>query len=88
MAAETYDEMQARMQKAFNLVAPASHWKDRIDATVRVRDLDAAGLRIDDVREAVVHFTATVPTITHHRFVPNAYKVDAAGYRAGPAGDR
>lgn len=35
---------------------------------------------------AIIHYTATVPTFreTEH---PGWYRVDAAGYRAGPAGD-
>ena len=81
---ESYDAMQARLTKAFNLVQPATHWKDQIDAFVPMEALHRDGLTLHDLSEAVIHFTATVPTIKEGR---TGFFVKADGYRAGPAGD-
>lgn len=71
-------------------------WRDRIGAIVTGEALAKAGVTIDDVREAVIHYTATEPTITSERIAGTAldghfaaekpgYLVIAAGYSAGPA---
>jgi len=88
----TYDERQARLKLAFGTVEPKEHWKAAIDAVVERATLEALGLSIADVREAVIHFTATVPVIHPWVSVDEedtrhvCYRVSAAGYWAGPAG--
>lgn len=54
------------------------HWKDAILANVEVEEIDVT-------REAIVFFTATVPTTT--KDLQGRITLAAAGYRAGPAGD-
>lgn len=85
MGSETYEVMQARLTKAFDLVCDHGDWKRPIDALVFDMDLDAVGLTVEDVREAVIHFTATVPVVRHPSFA--CWRFTAIGYRAGPAGD-
>lgn len=75
-----------KMKRAFEVVAPKD-WRSAIDwrasqDTMRKR-LAVAGVTLDDVCEAVVYFTATVPSVTHEG---SCVVVRAAGYRAGPAG--
>lgn len=70
--------LQPIREAYFNLVAPTTHWKDRIDAVV------PNGISLDTIKDAVVHFTGTVPTFTP---VAAGYRVQAIGYRAGPCGD-
>lgn len=89
---------QAKMHAAFDLVKSKSDWKKPIAKVVAGFELAAAGVTIEDVKEAVAFFTATeadvVPTtvLAHHKdgmvcFEAPAFLVNAAGYRAGPAGD-
>lgn len=72
-----YDAEQKRLSDLFDLVKPESHWKDKINAVVPF-DADLTG-----IREAVIHFTGSVPT-----FQPvmdgdkQVYCVFAAGYWA------
>lgn len=70
------------LEAAFRLVEPLSHWKDRIDATVDLRNPDTD---IPRLAFAVEFFTATRATIT--LVSGTRYRVTADGYRAGPAGD-
>ena len=77
-----YDELQTKMTKAFALVQPKTHWKDPIDAFVS--DVSVESMGIDAVRESVIHFTGTVPSITRAQ---SGYHIKALGYRAGPCGD-
>ncbi len=78
-----YDTQQAKHTKAFDAVQPASHWKDRIDATITLEAAEEAG-GVAAIESAIVHFTATVPTVTYG--VGNV-RFTADGYWAGPAGD-
>ena len=71
----TYDEMQAKLTAAFNKVADKADWKRPIDAVIDRADRDI-------VREAVIYFTATVPTFVD---VGDKMRVTSPGYRAGPA---
>lgn len=73
-----YDAAQATLTAAFELVEPTSHWKDAICCFVP----EGADLAV--VAEAIIHFTATVPTF---EVTGGGIVVRAAGYRAGPAGD-
>jgi hypothetical protein len=82
--ANNYDVEQAELTAAFDLVEPSTHWKDPIDAVV------PATADLELIQEAVIHFTATTPTFTR---CPSGdptdcrIRVQADGYRAGPAGD-
>jgi len=73
------DEKVAELSAAFDLVKDPAHWKGPINAVVPESV-------VDDVKEAVAFYTATVATA-----VPidgtGLYHVRAAGYWAGPAGD-
>ena len=90
----TEDVMEkAKMDKAFELVDPAKRgardWKERISAWVREHELEAAGLTIEEVAEAVVFFTATEPKVekmTMYDGTGYGFYVTAKGSRAGPAG--
>ena len=75
--ANNYEANQAELTEAFKLVQPETHWKDPIDKVVPSQTDLAL------IAEAVIHFTATVPTFEP---VPGGYRVRAAGYLAGPAG--
>jgi hypothetical protein len=74
---------EAKMKRAFELVQPATHWKDPINAYVKVEDMERAGVEITDIRDAVEFYTATEATFARNGA---GYTVKAAGYYAGPAG--
>jgi hypothetical protein len=88
MAQETYEVMQARMQKAFNLVAPKEHWKNPVRCEVTSNQLEEAGLTIQQVCESVVYFTGTqalARLITKNPITGTEFfMVTAPGYYAGP----
>lgn len=72
---------QAQLEAAFDLVKPAGHWKDRIDATVPHDAVRAIGGQVV-VEAAIAHFTGTTVDLVESdgpelRFV-------APGYWAGP----
>jgi hypothetical protein len=78
-----FDAAQARAKSLFDLVACKHDWKAPINGVLEDPAL------LGPVSEAVIHFTATVPTITPVMIKGRKtllYKVKAAGYRAGPAG--
>jgi len=84
----TLTEMNAEhnlLTKAFDLVKPSTHWKDVISAYVPAHALVEAGVTIEDVARAVIHFTATEADV--NPLSMGAFFVQAKGYRAGPAGD-
>ncbi len=66
---------------AFNMVQNRQDWKGPIDASI---DADLCEVSEEVISDAVVFFTATVPTITHEN---GKLIVKAIGYRKGPAGD-
>lgn len=82
------------MARAFALVAPekfgARDWREPVNAWVTARELDAAGVSIDAVREAVEYFTATEASVSAAIAGRSGggigYLVRALGYRRGPAG--
>jgi hypothetical protein len=83
-------EQNTQLVAAFALVTPKSHWKDAIEAVVRISVMEAAGLTIADVTKSVAFYTATearAETITGENGSLWGYLVTAPGYRAGPAGD-
>ena len=70
------------LHTAFSLVEPDGNWKLAIDKTLR---LDAEDVAV--IRRAVIHFTASVPTIEVTDATPDnigrmLYRVTAAGYYA------
>lgn len=82
---ERIDPDQDKLRAAFDLVADPVDWKGPIDAVVTDDELEAFDLTADDVRDAVVHYTAVVPYVQKAR---NGLLVRCIGYRQGPAGDR
>ena len=88
MDSAAYTALQQRMTAAVNLVANETDWKKPVLALVSNKMLQAAGLSIEDVAEAVAFFTATVAKVTPAGTSDGpGYFVTAVGYRAGPAGD-
>ncbi len=78
-AAQDYASKQAVLEAAFAMVANPSDWRAAIDAEI----VNDPGLR-EMVADAIIHFTATEPTFTFAG--PHHVRVQAVGYRAGPAG--
>ena len=79
------DELQNAFSEAVKRTAinlgqdPAErHWKDRIFANVEVEEIDVT-------REAIIFFTATVPSTKKDG--RGRLTLVADGYRIGPAGD-
>lgn len=72
---EGRDVTQGELSHAFDFVADRSNWKNPIDVVVVLSDRQVAL-----VREAVVFFTGSVPTITKRE--DGAVRVVAAGYYA------
>jgi hypothetical protein len=79
---ETYGERQTRFAKAFELVQNSEHWKNPIDKFVTTAQVRQVG-GLDTIRQAVVHFTGTTPTI---KVKVGGYQISAVGYRNGPCG--
>lgn len=80
------------MFRAFALVDPTSwgmrDWKEPVSAVVHPDDLAAAGVTLEQVKDAVAFYTATEATVREAKTaVPGvtAYIVTAIGYRNGPA---
>lgn len=73
------DVTRAIALAAFNAVAPRDNWKGRIDVVLArstVRDLGG----VEVIREAVIFFTGSVPTIDD--LDAGTVRVRAAGYYA------
>jgi hypothetical protein len=86
---ESYEVMQARMQKAFNLVVNKEHWKLAVKAEVTSTQLEEAGLTIEEVVYSVGYFTGTPATskllyTSPSMYGTKFYLVTAPGYYAGP----
>jgi hypothetical protein len=81
---------QEQLQAAFNLVANPSDWKLIVESYCTSDEIKI-------VYAAVEHFTATIPTFDYIRLADapmgrfktgdHIFKVRAAGYALGPAGD-
>ena len=85
---------QAILQAAFDLVKDTEDWKNDIYGSFKEDDgtepitLDrvSSGYCTKDLmHEAIIHFTATVPTFSP--LEEGRIHVEADGYRAGPCGD-
>jgi hypothetical protein len=66
----------------FDLVCDKKNWKAPIDAFCRIE-------YTDNIRKAIVFFTATQADFTQKNDYPPGWcRVQAIGYRNGPAGDK
>lgn len=74
---------QAELEASFAAVRNPDDWRARIDKTVSAAELAEVGGEAR-VREAVIFFTATVPTF--ETLKGGRVRVRATGYRSGPAG--
>lgn len=75
------------LKAAFDLVANKTDWKAPVDALVEGESCDFSE---DVIVDAVLFFTGTTATVSRGfdcGAVASTYRVRAAGYRAGPAGD-
>jgi len=72
-----YEEAQARLTAAFEVVCEPGDWRAPIDAVI------PPGNSLPLIAEAIIHFTGTVPRFFR---VGTTYRVKAAGYREGPCG--
>jgi len=69
---------QEELEAAFARVKPATHWKDRIDATIEEDD----AVEIEKILAAIEHFTGTEGMV---RDLGGAWsRITAPGYWAGP----
>lgn len=80
-----YEKQQLRLNAAFKRVQPATHWKDRIDATITLDPVDPESDK-QMIELAVIHFTGTIANINPVKN-SNLWRVRAVGYRLGPCGD-
>lgn len=71
---------QEELEKAFEEVSEREDWKAPI--LKYVEDKTEEELKL--IRAAVIHFTATSPEI--QRVGPRRHRIEADGYRLGPAG--
>ena len=76
-------------------LAEAVSWRDPIAAVVPQERLDHAGVTIEDVKAAILHYTCTDAVVTEEKIGTvglrdfrggPGYLVIAAGYRNGPRG--
>lgn len=74
---------QEQLQAAFTKVQDKAHWKNPINTVVDATE------NLHLIREAIIHFTATVPTFDILKVTEEGTKVAvrAVGYQDGPAGD-
>ena len=77
-----FKTFQQRLQTAFDAVADPKDWRAPIDTTLELSELDAVG-GFYFIKQAVEHFTGTTPTLC---FGIGNVRVQAIGYRNGPAG--
>lgn len=85
-----------KARKAFELVTPerfgAKDWREPIEAVVTGAELAAAGVTIEEVKEAVAFMTATEARVNNYIIAGHlgekglVHYVKAVGYRRGPAG--
>lgn len=75
--------MTDKLKEALDLVVDFEDWREPIKAHVTQPMLDKAGVTIQDVEQAVIHFTGTVATVQPTK---NGWLVRAIGYRNGPCG--
>lgn len=74
---------EQHLYKSFNLVKNPIHWKEPIDAKIPLDELSRHRVTVDDIKEAVEYYTASVAeTEIEGKFL----RVKARGYRLGPMG--
>ena len=80
------DAAHQKLKKAFDLVAPKDNWKFPINVVVDDGTLEAQGLTLDDIAEAVPFFTGSVARITPVTYGcpkgTTGYQIKARGYYA------
>jgi hypothetical protein len=70
---------QIKYQPLFELVEDKTNWKNPINSLLDPMDLVELGATKDDLSQAVIFYTGSVPTIKR---VGSKYRVVAAGYYA------
>lgn len=93
---KTIERWAAREPRITRKMVESRTWRDKIAALVTDADLAAAGVTIEQVKEAVEHYTATSARVTRQQIAGRlgetfenpqpGYLVCADGYRCGPAG--
>lgn len=69
---------RAQLRVAFELVENREHWKNPIDRTVPIQQVEAVG-GIPMITEAVRFFAGCIPSFDR---VPAGYRIQASGYYA------
>jgi len=75
---------QKQLQVAFEMVQNENDWKAPIRKKIHVISPNLT-IQCNIIREAIIHFTSTVPTFT--TLEGGGILVTATGYRDGPCGD-
>ncbi len=70
---------QAELHTAFETVSDPKDWRGPIDAKIDPERAD-----VPRIVQAVIHFTATTPTLAENP--DGTWQLQADGYRMGPAG--
>jgi hypothetical protein len=74
---------EQHLYKTFEAVKNPIHWKEPIDAKIPLDELSKQEITVDDIKEAIEYYTASIPeTEIEGKFL----KVRAKGYRLGPMG--
>jgi aminopeptidase-like protein len=76
---------EQHLRKSFDMVKSHVHWKEPIDAKVSLDEISRYRITIEDIKEAIEYYTATVPEV---ETIGRTLKVKAKGYRLGPMGRR
>lgn len=74
------------LELAWGLVKPEGDWRGEICCRLPENTFRDLGLGVDDIRAAIIWFTASEPEVRWDADDPRYLLVDAQGYRAGPAG--
>jgi hypothetical protein len=76
---------EKHLRKSFDMVKSSVHWKEPIDSKVSLDEMSRYRVTIEDIKEAVEYYTATIPEV---EIIGRLLKVKAKGYRLGPMGRR
>lgn len=80
---ESFGQLTVRLRPAFDAVTDPKDWRGPIDCVLSPERLEALGGQTT-IREAIVHYTSTLPRFELRS--DGALRVIADGYRNGPAG--
>lgn len=82
-------DMNARSFEVVQPRGPGRDWKSPISTSISRGALDYLGrefgITVDTIKEAIVFYTATEASAV---WAGDTLKIEAVGYRMGPAGDR